>query len=306
MQNKWFVIVNPASGNCTAKKLWPKIEAELHRELVAFKTVFTAHKNHAYELVQEAIESGFTNIISVGGDGSLHDIINGIFNYNSAYKNIKLGVIPIGTGNDWVKTYNIPIDYKKAIAIIKNEHTILQDIGEIKLTESSTKYYFNNVAGIGFDGYVVHKIHHYKNLGFLAYLLGAIIGLLKFKRPYLDITFNNLQITGKSLLLFIGIGKFSGGGMQLTEKVSTNDGLFDISYVKKLSFWTLLKNISKLFSGGVTSLPIVKTFKTNALKVKLKTSENVYLQADGELLTTGSFTVSIIPNALQFIVPENN
>ncbi|HKJ06370.1 MAG TPA: diacylglycerol kinase family protein [Flavobacteriaceae bacterium] len=304
MQKKWFVIVNPTSGNCTARKLWPKIEHELQVQLVHFETVFTEHKNHAFKLVQQAIDKGFLNIISVGGDGSLHNIINGIFNYNSAYKHIKLGVIPIGTGNDWVKTYNIPIDYKKAIEIIKAEHSIYQDIGKISLENSQQNYYFNNVAGIGFDGYVVHKVHKYKNLGFLAYLSGAVLGLLNYKRPDLKITFNNTTLKGKCLLLFIGIGKYSGGGMQLTENVDTKDGLFDISYVKKLSLFTLLKNISKIFSGKVTALPIVNTYKTSTLKVTLKTNKNVYLQADGELLKTDSFTVTTLPKALQFIVPK--
>ena len=305
MNSKWFVIVNPTSGNGISKKLWPKIEKELLLQNFEFEVAFTEHEEHSKELVQSALNANFRKIISVGGDGSLHNIVNGIFNATSTdYKSIRLGVIPIGTGNDWVRSYNIPINYRKAIAIIKEEHAYYQDIGKISLINSNTNYYFNNLAGIGFDGHVVNKVHKYKYLGFLAYLTGALVSLVGFKRKDLDLKFNKTSISGKSLMLLIGIGKYSGGGMQLTENVKTNDGLFDISYIKDVSIFTVIKHISKIFKGTVTELPIIETYKTSALKVSIKSNKDIYLQADGELLKTDSFTASILPRALQFIIPK--
>ncbi|SDW09162.1 lipid kinase, YegS/Rv2252/BmrU family [Lutibacter oricola] len=305
MNLKWFVIVNPTSGNGISKKLWPKIKQELIAQQFNFEVAFTEHEEHSTELVQNAINNNFLKIISVGGDGSLHNIINGIFNSNiTNYKSIKLGVIPIGTGNDWVKSYQIPINYKKAIEIIKEEYIYQQDIGKLSLTTLKKDFYFNNLAGIGFDGHVVNKVHKYKYLGFLAYIIGALVSLIGFKRKNLHIEFNETTISGKSLMLLIGIGKYSGGGMQLTENVKTNDGLFDISYVKKVSFFTVIKHISKIFNGKATQLPIFNTYKTSVIKVSIKNNENIYIQADGELIETDNFTASIIPRALQFIVPK--
>ncbi|WP_298364899.1 diacylglycerol kinase family protein [uncultured Lutibacter sp.] len=305
MTNKWYVIVNPTSGNGSSKKKWPLIYNELLFQNFEFEFSFTKYQKHAIKLVQEAINQGFKNFICVGGDGTLHNIVNGILSLNpSNILEIKVGMIPIGTGNDWIKTYNIPINYKKAIKIIKDEHTYFQDIGKIMLQNSNKEYYFNNLAGIGFDGHVVNKVHKYKYLGFLAYLTGALISLVGFKRKYLDIKFNKTSISGKSLMLLIGIGKYSGGGMQLTENVKTNDGLFDISYIKKVSLITVLKHISKIFNGTVTELPIIDTYKTSTLKVTIKNNENIYMQADGELLEADSFSVAIVPRALQFIIPK--
>ena len=106
MNKKWFVIVNPTSGNGISKKIWPKIKKELKLQKFDFEVAFTEHEQHSKELVQNAINNNFYKIISVGGDGSLHNIVNGIFNSTiTNYKSIKLGVIPIGTGNDWVKSY---------------------------------------------------------------------------------------------------------------------------------------------------------------------------------------------------------
>ena len=305
MTNKWYVIVNPTSGNGSSKKKWPLIYNELIFQNFEFEFSFTKYQKHAIKLVHEAINQGFKNFICVGGDGTLHNIVNGILSLNpSNILEIKVGMIPIGTGNDWIKTYNIPINYKKAIKIIKDEHTYFQDIGKIMLQNSNKEYYFNNLAGIGFDGHVVNKVHKYKYLGFLAYLTGALISLVGFKRKYLDIKFNKTSISGKSLMLLIGIGKYSGGGMQLTENVKTNDGLFDISYIKKVSLITVLKHISKIFNGTVTELPIIDTYKTSTLKVTIKNNENIYMQADGELLEADSFSVAIVPRALQFIIPK--
>lgn len=305
MNSKWFVIVNPTSGNGISKKLWPKIEKELITQKFNFEVAFTKHKEHSKELVQNALNKNIKKIISVGGDGSLHNIVNGILKSTiKDFKSVKLGVIPIGTGNDWVRNYNIPINYKQAITIIKEEFTYLQDIGKITLLNSNNNYYFHNMAGIGFDGHVVNKVNKYKYLGYLAYLTGALISIIGFKRRYLHIEFNKTIISGKSLMLLIGIGKFSGGGMQLTENVITNDGLFDISYIKNVSIFTVIKNISKIFKGTVTQLPIIKTYKTSTIKIDIINSENIYIQADGELIKTDSFKAIILPKALQFIVPK--
>ena len=318
MNIKWFVIVNPTSGNDAAKKQWPLIKNELLKQYFEFDFIITNHKNHAIEIVQNALKQGYKNIICVGGDGTLHTIVNGILSLKytdslqhtsvtklNKQQEIKLGIIPIGTGNDWIKTYKIPLDYKKAIAIIKEQHTVYQDIGKIIFTTTQQTIYFNNLAGIGFDGYVVHKVHKYKNLGFLAYLAGALVSIINFKKPELNIEFNKTRIQQKTLMLLIGICKYSGGGMQLTKNPDPTDGLFDISIVKNIYLYQIITNILGLFNGNIASKKFVKTFKTNNLKVTILNNNKTYIQADGEVIETGDFTVSMLQNELCFIVPDN-
>lgn len=284
MTNKWFVIINPTSGNGASKKKWPLIFNELKKQQFNFEFHFTEHKNHAIELIQNAINKGFKKVISVGGDGTLHSIVNGILNLNLAnISELTIGIIPIGTGNDWVKTYNISKHYKKAIEIIKAENTIKQDIGKIILTETNKIIYFNNLAGIGFDAYVVNKVHKFKNLGSLAYLTGALVSLFSYKKSLLEIHFNNKIKKNKTLLLFIGICNYCGGGMQLTKNPNPTDGLFN---------------------GKITNHKIVENYKTNSLVIKVLDSQKTYIQADGELIGSGNFSVTLIPNALTFITPK--
>ncbi|TJY34785.1 diacylglycerol/lipid kinase family protein [Pontimicrobium aquaticum] len=300
---KWFIIINPTSGNGKAKTLWPKIENQLNHERFQYVFHFTSSGLHNVELIHNAVNQGFNKIICIGGDGTIHNTVNGIMLQTiSPTSSINVGVIPIGTGNDWVKTYNIPKDYKKAIDTIKNGTISQQDIGKIEFLDSQKEaVFFNNLAGVGFDGYVVSKVGKYKHFGALAYLIGAISGLFSFKNFDVEVVANSQKIKTKSLMVLIGLCKYSGGGMQLTEYTNPTDGLFDISIAKNFSKLDILKNLVKLFNGSIVKLKKVETFKTNTISVNCKNKLNIpFVQADGELIGTGGIKVQIIPKAFSF------
>ena len=304
MLTKWFVVVNPTSGNGASKKKWPAIYTELKHQNFEFEFVFTEYEKHSITLVQNAIKQGYTKLICVGGDGTIHNFVNAVLKLKP--KNIleiKIGIIPIGTGNDWVKTYNISKNYKEAINIIKAEKTIQQDIGKLQISATGKEVYFNNLAGIGFDGYVVNKVYKYKNLGFLAYLTGALVSLTSYKKSLLEISFNNTSLKGKALMLLVGICNYSGGGMRLTQNPNSTDGLFDITYVEKISLFTILSNIRGLFNGTITNLKIIKNYKASQINIQVLDTQETYIQADGEIIGSGSFKVFIEPKSIKFIVP---
>lgn len=304
MNENWFVIINPTSGNGSAKKKWIPIYNELKKQKFDFDFSFTQNKNHTVELINKAINLNITKFICVGGDGTLHTLVNGIFSLDLPnISDIEIGIIPIGTANDWIKTYNISKDYKKAIQTIKEKYTIKQDIGKLFIHENNTEVYFYNLAGIGFDAYVVNKAHKLKYLGFLAYLTGALISIASYKKSTLNVKFNDIEIKEKTLMLLIGLCKYSGGGMQLTKNPNPTDGLFDISHINKISLLTLLRNIGGLFNGNITNHKLVKNYKSSRLKISVMDIEKTFIQADGELVGSGSFEAKILPEALHFIVP---
>ena len=170
MSKSWFIIVNPYSGNRNISEQWKEIKQLLNTKKINFSFAFTQFSKHEIELVDKAIQNGFRNIISIGGDGTLHHVVNGIMQQRYVKtSDITIAVIPQGTGNDWIKTYNIPNDIEKVIEIISKKKTILQDIGVLE-TENKTVSYFNNVAGLGYDGYVVNKLKTLKRFGSIAYL----------------------------------------------------------------------------------------------------------------------------------------
>lgn len=303
MQKSWYIIINPTSGNAAAKKKWKKIVTYLDFYKISYFATFTQYKHHETELVNDALQKGYRKFISVGGDGTLHHIVNGIMVQKLvAVTALKVAVIPIGTGNDWVKTYRISKNIRNAVLIIAKENSIKQDIGHLQLLETTQSVYFNNVAGIGFDGFVVKNITKFKKYGVIAYLLGTITSFMRYKKTILTIKFNTQKISVKSLLTIVGICKYSGGGMQLTSNVNTRDGLFDISIAKDFKFLNMLLNIFKFFNGNIVEHKEVETYKSAEIQITAK-DEKAFIQADGELIGQGGFKATIIPKAISFIIP---
>ncbi|MEL0455295.1 diacylglycerol kinase family protein [Flavobacteriaceae bacterium SZ-1-7] len=298
----WFVIINPASGNGSGKRKWPKIKRLLEQEKLNFYYALTEYSKHSLELAQNAIKKDIRNIICVGGDGTLHNIVNGVLSQNIVpSQKITVGVIPVGTGNDWVKTYGIPKDIKKAVDLIINGRTKTQDIGKIQFENSpEPPTYFNNLAGIGFDGFVVSRVETYKHLGSLSYLWAAIIGLFAFKNFEVKIIANSEEISGETLMILIGICQYSGGGMQFTSTPNPHDGLFDVTIGQNLSKYDIIRNLHRLFNATITLHKKVKTLKTNTLKIKTSVENPPLIQVDGELLGSGNIEISIVPKVFSF------
>jgi YegS/Rv2252/BmrU family lipid kinase len=299
---QWFVIINPTSGNGSAAKKWDKINRLLKQAKFIFNYQFTEHPKHSIELVQYAVNQGFKDIIVIGGDGTIHNVLNAIQTQNFCEPNsINVGIIPVGTGNDWIKSYKISKNPKKAIQTILKENVTTQDVGVIEfLKTNKNPVYFNNLAGIGFDGYVVSKVAKFKNLGSVAYLIAAIIGLFSYKNFEVSISVNSRLISSKILLLVIGLCKYSGGGMQLTKNPNSADGYFDVSIAKDFSKFDIIKNIFNLFNGKIVNVSKVETLKCETLEVDVKDEYKPLIEADGELIGEGSFKVSIIKNAFTF------
>ncbi|WP_406685314.1 diacylglycerol kinase family lipid kinase [Seonamhaeicola sp. MEBiC1930] len=304
---QWFVIINPTSGNGKAKQKWPEIKRLLHHYKFDFEFAFTEYSKHSVSLVQKALKNSFKHIICVGGDGTLHNTINGIMNQSEIPSSaINIGVIPIGTGNDWIKTHAIANHIESAIKIISEGYIAYQDLGKIEFENSNKpSVYFNNLAGIGFDGYVVSKVERYKKWGALAYLFGALSGIFSFNNFESKVTINSKEISGKTLMILVGLCKYSGGGMRLTDSPNPFDGLLDISIAQNLNKFEIITNLPRLFNGKITKHKKVKTLKTDALKIEVDENKLPFIQADGELIGTGNFKVSILAKAFSFYRKKN-
>jgi diacylglycerol kinase family enzyme len=213
---------------------------------------------------------------------------------------ITIAVIPLGTGNDWIKTYNIPNNIEKAIEIFSKKKTILQDIGVLKTADKQI-FYFNNVAGLGYDGYIVNKLNSLKRFGSIAYLLSGIAGLLFYKKTTFKIIFDDKVFEGSCLMTIFGICKFSGGGIQFTKDVNPSDGFLDITIAKNLNLFDLIFNIKKLYNGKIVHHKKVETYKTKEIRV-IPQNSKPFIQADGELVGTGEVSVKIIEKAINFVV----
>ena len=300
-KRNFFVIINPVSGNGHGKRVWQKIQPKLNLYYnITF--CFTSHQNHEIDITHEALKNGHKHFIIIGGDGTLNNFINGVFSQqNIDTKSITFGIIPIGTGNDWVKTHGISKNIDKALDIIINNKTNTQDVGCINyLNKNIQNKYFINLAGIGFDGLVVNIVNKNRTFGKLTYILGAVKGLFKYHFFETRISLNSEVITSKACFMIqIGICKYTGSGMQLTHLANPKDGLFDITIATSFYKWDIIKNIFKLFNGKIVKHKHVKTFKTKRLVIETS-NKDTYFQADGEQICSGKIEAFILPNAIQF------
>ncbi len=305
---KYFVIVNPASGNGKVAKKWDTIRNTLQKH-IAFEFQFTEYPFHGEKIAIAAIAMGYRKIIGVGGDGLLQEIANGILNQTTVPSSeVTVALLSNGTGNDWIKTSAMPGNLSKAIATLKAEKTITQDVGRVTFTKDGVRQtrYCVNFAGVGFDSYVVAKTLHLKKYGAIAYLLGMLQCLFSYKKPVLKIASAEHSITTACYLCITGIGKYGGGGMKLMPGAMLNDGLFFVSVAKNLSRLKVVTNIHKLYSGDLVNMDEVDAFETKKINIEVVSSDqDVYIEADGEVLGTGPFEIEIVPAVLTVVVSDN-
>lgn len=303
--NKWLVIVNPAAGGGKAGKDWEKIESLLNKHDIQFDSVFTNRRLHAMVLCRAKIESGFNRIIVVGGDGTMNEVINGVFAQKRLATNeVMLGIISVGTGNDWGKMFNIPSDYEEAILTIKNQKTFLQDAGLVTYRRSNKtwKRYFINIAGMGFGARVVARSNTIKAKGKSSpglYMLTLLTSLLSYKSIKAEIEIDGTSFKRKVFSLSIGIGKYNGGGMMQIPDAIADDGLYSITLIKKMGKIRVIANIKKLYNGKITRHKKVESYTGKIINVN--SPSILHLETDGETLGHTPMEFQIIPRSVKVI-----
>ena len=305
VQKEWFTIVNPNAGNGKGKKDWERISSLLARENIPVSMKFTAKKCQAIELAGEAIEAGFRKIISVGGDGTLNEVVNGIFTQDKVSpKEVVLGMIPVGTGNDWGRMFGIPLVYEGAVGVIKENKTMPHDIGLVSYYCGSEKHsrYFINIAGLGFEAMVVNKTNRQKDKGRsnqAIYFFNLLSCLISYKKTNADIIVDGRKTRSKIFSINVGNGRYCGGGMRQTPDALPDDGLLDVTVIRDMGRIEIIKSLKLLYDGTILSHPKVDGYRCKNLKV---TTESVlYTEADGESLGHTPAEFSIIPGGINVV-----
>ena len=308
MENKqdiWYCIMNPTAGKHEYHKVWNEIENGLKNHSVDYRIYFTKSKKDAEHKTIKFIEEGFRNFIAIGGDGTVHEVVNGMMKQKSVdKKDLLLAVIPIGTGNDWAKHHGITADIDDICKNIINKKTGIQDIGITKfISEGKEKIeYFNNVAGMAYDAFVVEKLEQrIKKPNKLNYILSILKYLFQYKLQKAKIFIKNEIIEGKFYTINVGICKFSGGGMSLVPHAIHDDGLFAVTIAGNLSKIDVILNTYRFYNFSLTQHPKIKSFQVNTLKVEGMNNQPIALELDGEMTGYSPVEFSILTDALRFI-----
>lgn len=304
-ENDYLVIINPNAGRRKGERDWDKISSLLQKAGISYKAIFTRAPRHAIDIAVSYIECGYKKLIVVGGDGTMNEVVNGIFRQNLyPTSKISLGMIQVGTGNDWGRMFNIPKGYAESISIILKNKSFIQDAGVVKYyhgTEQNSRY-FVNIAGIGFDALVVSKTNKMKMAGRggpMAYLRSIITSLMKYRHTSTMIRIDNHEINNDIFNISIGICKYNGGGMMQLPDAIADDGLFDITVINKIKKHDVILNLKKLYNGKITRHPKVDTYKGKTILIDSKPI--IHLETDGESLGHTPFIFNIIPRSIRVV-----
>lgn len=309
LKDTWFVVVNPHAGSGKGKNDWPSIESLLKSAGLNFAFAFTEFKHHAVQITVDAIKLGYRRILAVGGDGTLNEVVNGIFIQKEVPSSeFVVGVVAVGTGNDWLRMYDFPPDYKSQIDILVNGSLFMQDIGlaEYYETEVKKSRYFVNSAGGGFDAEVVVSTNRLKDMGRkgkVLYILSLIKTLIHYRSTRVNISVDNFQLDEVVFSLSSGIGRYTGSGMKQVPFALTDDGLFDVTIIRKLSKLNVLASVPRLYNGKI--LDHSRTICVRGSDVKIVSNPPMSLEADGETLGHSPFHFSIIPLSIGIMVSSS-
>ena len=291
IKTEWFFIVKPRAGSVKTMSLWVPAEQKLQKLGISFVTAMTDHKRHATELAFEAAQKGYRRIVAVGGDGSLHEVLSGIARHCDEKgvdpSGFTIGVMPIGSGNDWIKSLGLPNDLDNMISLIENESIGKMDLVRV-LSSGGKVSYMANVGGTGFDSHVCSRVNLQKEGG----KRGKLIYLDALRYTITHLSPINLKVLADDQPVFEGVcysialgnGRYSGSGMRQVPKAEIDDGILDYMIVPKVKLKTMLKEIPRLFNGTIDESGVVVSGKCRSLRIMpLDDASADIIELDGEI-----------------------
>lgn len=308
IQSTWRVIVSSRSGGGKAKADWPQIAKLLKNKSIEFSERITDHAYHAIELAKEAVREGFRKLLVIGGDGALHEVLNGLYSQSEVSPaEVTVGLVPVGSGNDWSRLHEIPYDYSQALDLVAaaESHTRVQDVARVHTRMDGKPYcrYMMNIGGLGFDSEVCHRFDLAKERGRAGdrqYLRSLLSGFLTYKPLRFRVSVDGKEFyRGTAFSVALGIGKYCGGGMRQTPDAIPDDGLVNVTVIGKLSKWKLLTKIPSLFKGDIYRHKEV--LHTCGREVEISAAPYSYMEVDGEPVGITPVRIEVIPAGVQVI-----
>jgi diacylglycerol kinase (ATP) len=308
-QKKVHAIINPHAGYGKAGKKWPQILHYLKSSGFDVTWRLTEKRWHACDIAQEYAKEGARLIISVGGEGVMNEIVNGLFAYKKTSGTMPaLAMIPAGTGTDLSRTLHISKDYRQAVDLIKNGREISMDSGRMIFERDGRTWtrYFINAADTGLGGAVARLSNSLPKIlgGFLTFLLASLAALSSFKRMKLKIWVDG-KLIDEGLMTIVGAlnGQYFGGGMHAAPMAVVDDGIMEFLYVKDTNFMKFVnKVLAKVYTGEHLSYHKVYLCKGRRLKVQ---GEKVFLaEVDGEVERASTIYLETLPKSVRMVVSE--
>ncbi|WP_044642359.1 diacylglycerol/lipid kinase family protein [Risungbinella massiliensis] len=286
-------IVNPNAGKGKGAQHWSEVEKKLTSLSIPYQVFYTESKGHATVIAKlQAIRTDVDKIVAIGGDGTVHEVVNGMWK-----SGIPFGYIPAGTGNDFALSNQIPMQPVQALERILDNQTRSIDI--LSFGDQVAVCNF----GVGFDGEVaelVTKSNWKKRFGSLAYALGVLRNITRYQKTNLYFTIDGTEVTiSDAWLAAICNLPTYGGGMRICPEADQTDGLLDVACVRGLSPLRLLALFPLVYRGAHVNNPAVSFYKGKSIQIAA--DRELVIHADGEIIGKTPIEIEILPKSLQIL-----
>jgi YegS/Rv2252/BmrU family lipid kinase len=299
-KDRFLAIVNPAAGGGKSARLAGPAIARLRQKALSIDVIASTAPGHAVQLAREAYTQGYRKFLAVGGDGTVHEILNGIFACKGRPDRVALGFLPLGTGNSFLRDFTDRGADASLDAILAN-HTRSVDV--ICLTHSSGKMYSVNILSVGFTaevGALANRL--FKPLGHLGYLLGVLVGLVQLKRRAFPLRSDDETEwdTRPSLFLAFNNSKYTGGTMLIAPDADATDGYIEFVRWGPIGRLDLLRMLPRLYTGTHLQHPLAS--RKGVKHVEFNTPVPVDVLVDGEIFLLECKALDILPSAVDIYI----
>ena len=299
-KDRFFAIVNPAAGGGKSANLAGATLARLREKGLRIDVIASTSPGHAGELAHEAYAQGYRHFLAVGGDGTAHEILNGIFLRNAKPDRIALGFLPLGTGNSFLRDFTNQGAEASVQALLQNRK---RSVDLIRLTHATGEVYSFNILSVGFTadvGALTNRM--FKPLGSFGYLLGVFVRVIQLKRRAFilrcddETTWDDRQ----SLFLTFNNSKYTGGTMLIAPQADPSDGFIEFVRWGPIGRLGLLRMLPRLYDGTHIEHPLAS--RKSVQHVEFNFPVPVDVLVDGEILSLKCKSLDILPSALDVYI----
>ena len=299
-KDRFFAIVNPAAGGGKSGRLAGPALARLREKGLHIDVIASTGPGHAVQLAREAYAQGYRKFLAVGGDGTAHEILNGVFANRRNPERTALGFLPLGTGNSFLRDFTDQGAEASLDALVTNRS---RAVDLIRLTHASGEIYSFNILSVGFTadvGAIANRI--FKPLGHLGYLFGVFVRVAQLKRRAFILRSDDEQEwdTRRSLFLTFNNSKFTGGSILIAPDANPSDGLIEFVRWGPIGRLGLLRMLPKLYDGTHIKHPLASRKAVKHVEFKIPVPVDVLI--DGEIFSLECKSLDIQPSAVDIYI----
>lgn len=293
--NKYYlIIINPVSGRGKNSRIVDQLKVDFPDSDIRI----TKFKGHPYSIMKEEDLKPFSAVIAMGGDGTMHEVINGMMDREDGMK-IPIGLIPGGTGNSFMHDLNC-LDPQSAIRIIKEGNLKAIDLAEIKMKDGIRHAY--NIVGWGISVTINNLAEKWRKVGGQRYNLAALYEIFRNPKWPVKIILDD-EIKEGSYSFFLACNNmYSGNGMKVAPKAILDDGLIDVILLKQASRLKLIGLFTKIFAGSHIDNPLIEYHQVRSFSIIPE--EDTVLNIDGQVEGHTPIKVGVLPKAIQVFYPK--